>query len=307
VFDRFLERITGGDQALAGYLQRAIGYSITGVTGEQVLFFAHGHGANGKSTLMNAMRSALGDYWAALAPDTLVNDGSAQHPTNIADLVGKRFVVSQEVEEGRRIDEQLVKQLTGGDRLKARFMRQDFFEFTATHKIWLCANHKPFVRGTDHAIWRRIKLIPFTVTIPDSERDTHLDAKLAAEAPGILAWAVQGCLWWQRDGLAAPDSVEGATAGYRVEQDVLGRFLEDRCFVEPGNEQMRCAAASLRGSYVEWCDEQGERPMSARALAPHLRERGLVSVKDRRSHTWWLGLAVNDAARLQPNEGDLDA
>jgi putative DNA primase/helicase len=301
-FMAFLEHITAGDTELMTFLQCAVGYSLTGLVNEQTLFFCHGGGANGKTTLMTVLEQLLGDYAIATAPNLLINTGDNEHPTAIADLVGVRMAVSQEVEEGRRLAESTVKQLTGGDTVKARFMRQDFFEFRPTHKLWLCANHRPFVRGTDHAIWRRIRLIPFTVTIPPEQQDKQLGDKLADELPGILNWAVAGCLQWQREGLGAPATVNDATSAYRNENDTIGRFIDECCVTGDG---FKTAARDLRECYVAWCEDNGERPMSQRALAPHLHERGLESVKDRRSHSWWFGIAVTEGARAQPSEQDL--
>lgn len=304
-FTRFIHQIAGGDDELVSFLQRAVGYSLTGLVNEQVLFFCHGGGSNGKTTLMTVLEEILGDYAIATAPNLLINTGDNEHPTAVADLVGVRLAVSQEVEEGRRLAETTVKQLTGGDTVKARFMRQDFFEFRPTHKLWLCANHRPFVRGTDHAIWRRIRLIPFGVTIADADQDKNLGTKLHDELPGILNWAVAGCLQWQHDGLGAPTAVEAATGAYRDENDIIGRFIEECCTVGEG---FKTPARDLRESYVAWCEENGERPMSQRALAPHLHERGLESAKDRRRHSWWLGIAVVEGSRVQlPDQDELQS
>lgn len=295
-FEAFLDLITGSDPELAGFIQRAVGYSLTGTVGEQVLFFAHGGGQNGKSTLMGVLQRILGDYAQAAAPNLLITTRDAEHPTAVADLVGTRLVVSQEVDQGRRLAEATVKALTGGDLIKARFMRQDFFNFWPTHKIWLSANHKPFVRGTDHAIWRRIRLIPFEARIPDDQRVNHYEHVLFAEASGILNWALAGCLEWQARGLQVPARVADATALYRDENDDVGRFISECCDLGPN---LRAQATPLRERYVEWCEANGERPMSARALGPHLRERGLESTRDRARHSWWLGIAIREGSRIE--------
>jgi putative DNA primase/helicase len=252
-FERFLKRIQPSAE-VRGFLRRSVGYSITGDVREDVLFFLHGLGANGKSTLTNALLEALGDYGGAAAPDLLLIKRSA-HPTELADLLGRRLVVSQEIEHGQRLAESLVKQITGRDQIKARYMRGDFFEFPPTHKVFLAANHKPAVRGTDHAIWRRIKLIPFDVTIPDAEKDTKLPEKLRSELAGVLAWAVRGCVEWQEDGLGEPEEVTKATAEYRDEEDILGRFLEECCIV---HKAARVGSATLYKRFKDWCDEAGE-------------------------------------------------
>ncbi len=269
VFEEFLEKVLP-IEALRKFVQRAIGYSLTGDVSEQVLFFLHGSGANGKTTLMNAFLGLSGDYGMQAAPDLLVAKGTT-HPTELADLFGARFVASTEVEDRRRLAENLVKQLTGGDRIKARYMRQDFWEFDPTHKIWLSANHKPEVRGTDHAIWRRIKLIPFGVTIQKRDQDPRLPGKLKEELPGILAWAVRGCLEWQAEGLGEPKEVTQATEGYRAEQDVLAAFIEECCWVDR-NAQVKFKA--LWSAYQDWCQEAGEHSGSRMKFGKRLDERG---------------------------------
>lgn len=220
----FLNRIMDGNERLIAFLQRAAGYSLTASTQEQCFFLLYGTGANGKSVFLTTLLAVMGDYGIQAAPDLLLAKSGESHPTEVADLFGARLVVATETEAGRRLAENLVKQHTSGDRLKARFMRQDFFEFEATFKIWLATNNKPIVKGTDYAIWRRIKLIPFTVTIPPEERDKSLPAKLRQELHGILAWAVQICLEWQKYGLNEPQEVTAATCAYRDEQDILGSW-----------------------------------------------------------------------------------
>ena len=189
---RFLDRIMAGDQALIGYLQRVVGYCLTGDVREQLLWFLHGSGANGKSTFLRVLLDILGDYAIQAVSELLMVKAHESHPTERADLFGRRLVCTIETEEGKRMAEALMKQLTGGDKIKARKLYQDFFAFNPTHKILLAANHKPIFRGTDHAVWRRIKLVPFAVTIPETERDKALPEKLKRELPGILAWAVAG-------------------------------------------------------------------------------------------------------------------
>jgi putative DNA primase/helicase len=257
-------------QPLRKFVQRVAGYALTGDVSEQVLLFLYGVGANGKSTFINALLEMLGDYGMQSAPDLLTIKGNS-HPTELADLMGARFVATVEVEEGKRLAESLVKQMTGGDRIKARFMRQDFFEFEPTHKVFLAANHKPVVRGTDHAIWRRIKLVPFEVTIPAEDRDPQLAEKLRAELPGILAWAVRGCLEWQAEGLGEPEEVRSATETYRAEMDVIAAFIDECCVVRDG---AFATASALYQAYTDWCEGAGERRESQRRFGERLRERG---------------------------------
>jgi len=267
----FVDWAMGGDADLVGFLQRAVGYSLTGTVGEQVLFFCHGDGENGKSTFLNVITELLGDYAVLAESDLLLASEHSTHSTGLTDLAGRRFVVTQELDEGRKLAEAVVKRLTGDPTFKARRMRQDFFEFRSTHKLWMAANHRPTVRGTDHAIWRRIRLIPFTARIAPGQRDEHLPERLRAELPGILQWALRGCYWWQRNGLQPPAAVLEATNTYRAEQDHVGRFLADCCRTD---DRSAVTARDLRTAYEAWCDEQGERPWSAKAVGAHLTERG---------------------------------
>ncbi len=268
-----VDRAMGGRADLVAFLQRAVGYSLTGSVREQCLFLFHGGGANGKSTIVESLLALLGDYATAGAPNLLMERPGDPHPTEVADLCGARMVHCPETQKGRRWDEALLKKLTGGDTLKARRMCQDFWGFEPTHKLFVSANHRPRVSGTDHGIWRRIKLVPFLVTIPEHEQDRDLLVKLRAEWPGILRWAVQGCLDWQRYGLGLPEEVRDATAAYRQEQDILGDFLAARCVLDP---QIKIARQELRKAYESWCEETGERPHSARTLAAELKERGIT-------------------------------
>lgn len=273
-FEAFLEQVLPSAD-LRRFVQRAVGYCLTGDVSEQVLLFMYGAGANGKSTLINAVLAMLGDYGMQAAPE-LLTAKPGTHPTELADLQGARLAASVEVEDGRRLAESLVKQLTGGDRIKARFMRRDFFEFEPTHKVVLAANHKPTIRGTDHAIWRRITLIPFEVTIQKAEQDPRLFEKLRAELPGILAWAVRGCVEWQRDGLGEPEEVRQATAEYRAEMDVLAAFIDERCVLR---ENATTTARALYDAYTSWCDEYREKPEKQQSFGPRLTERGFESYK----------------------------
>ncbi len=290
-WDAFLQRVLPVEE-LRGFLQRLSGYALTGDVSEQKLPFLYGLGANGKSTYINTFMEALGDY-AQQAPPELLTVKGHSHPTELADLMGARLVASVEVEDGKRLAESLVKQLTGGERIKARYMRQDFFQFDPTHKVFLVANHRLEVRGTDHAIWRRIKMIPFEVTIPEDERDPRLPEKLKAELPGILAWAVKGCLEWQQMGLGEPVEVSAATDEYREEQDVLALFIEDVCEVHPAVTE---SAQTLYKEYSEWCQEQGEFPETQRKFGARLTEKGYTRQRltsgERKGAYEYVGLRV---------------
>ena len=268
-WDTFLDQVLP-DPEVRAFVQEVVGYSMVAVITEHILVFGYGVGANGKTTMLQTLLGLFGDYGRQAEPDLLLARREA-HPTGMADLMGARLVVSTEVDEGRRLAEATVKQLTGADRIKARFMRQDFFEFEPTHTLFLAANHRPVVRGTDHAIWRRLRLLPFNVVIDAEDQDHHLVEKLSAELPGLLAWAVEGCLRWQRTGLSSPTAVMVATEDYRAEMDVLGAYLDESCVV---SEVAYVSAADLYRSYVAWCEANGEHALSQRRLGPALVERG---------------------------------
>lgn len=286
---RFLERVLP-DPEVRAFFQRAIGYSLTGDVSEQVFLIKYGTGSNGKSVSDEVAQHILGDYGHPAPPKLLLAKTHDEHPTNIADLQGRRMVVAQEVEDGLRLDEALVKQLTGSDQLKARFMRQDYFSFRPRHKLWLSCNHKPVIRGTDNGIWRRIRLIPFDVTISDDEKDPHLVEKLVAESSGILRWAVDGCLAWQEHGLDAPAAVVNATAGYRNESDLLGSYIEENCAT---GDTMMVRSSDLYNDYKAWAAENGIRsPWSQKALASRLRDKGFDKSENRHGQAVWLGIGL---------------
>jgi len=229
LFENFLSRIMGGSFELVCFLQRLIGHALTGdATGKYLVFLYGPKGNNGKSTLVETITRLLGPY-ALKSPSEMVMSRSHRGtiPNDIARLRGVRFTVTNEVDEGMKLSESVVKDLTGNDTLTARFMRGEFFDFRPSHKLWVYGNQQPEIRGTDAAIWDRVCLIPFEVEIPESERDPQMPEKLARELPGILAWAVRGCLYWQMDGLKRPDLVKQATGAYRTEQDMIGQFIED--------------------------------------------------------------------------------
>lgn len=250
-WDAFLMTIMGGNARLVDYLRRVIGYGLTGDVSEQALWALVGSGANGKSTFVNTVLATLGgEYTMQAAPELLMVRQGEAHPTERADLFGKRLVTCIESEQGARLAEALVKQLTGGERIRARRMREDFWEFDPTFKLMLATNHKPAIRGSDHGIWRRVKLVPFTVTIPETSKDPHLSRKLAAERSGILAWAVRGCLEWQRDGMQHPPEVAAATEEYRAEMDTVGAFLTECC--RTGADEMRVRKTDLYKAYLAW-------------------------------------------------------
>lgn len=267
----FLADVTGDDADLQAYLQRMVGYCLTGSTAAHALFFLYGTGANGKSVFVNTVATILGDYATSAPMDTFMEARGDRHPTDLAGLRGARFVSSIETEQGRRWNESKVKALTGGDKVSARFMRQDFFEYTPQFKLVIAGNHKPAIRNVDEAMKRRLHLIPFTVTIPPERRDAQLTDKLLAERDGILAWAVEGCLAWQREGLQPPASVVSATAEYFDEEDAVGDFLDEEAQRHP---QARVAVADVFQRWQDWAGRRGEYVGTSRWLAQQLANRG---------------------------------
>jgi putative DNA primase/helicase len=291
-WERFLLEVLP-DAATVAYVQRAVGYSLTGLVREHCLFVLWGAGANGKSTLLGVLLELLGPYATQAPAEILLARPNKDHPTELTVLHGRRLVVAQETDDNRRWAEATVKQLTGGDRLIARRMREDFWEFSPTHKLWMGTNHRPAVRGTDEGIWRRIKLIPFERVIPPEQRNHALTEELRAELPGILRWAVDGCLAWQREGLGEPAAVSGAVAEYRTAEDRLAPFLDERCLLDP---EETIARAALRHSYEGWAEANSEKPLGAREFIAQLRLRGLTETKVRdangRPVRGWRGITL---------------
>jgi putative DNA primase/helicase len=268
---KFLDRVTDSDSDLAAFLQRICGYSLTGSTREEALFFLYGTGANGKSKFLGAISGMLGSYARTAPVETFLATHGEHHPTDLAGLQGARLVSSIETEDGRRWAESKIKALTGGDTISARFMRQDFFDFVPAFKLVIAGNHKPSIRSVDEAIRRRFHLVPFTVTIPESERDGNLAEKLREEWPGILRWAVEGCLAWQREGLRAPDAVKDATAEYMADEDAFAQWIDERCTLEL---KRSAQSSALYVDYCHWCEESQEKAMASRKFSPELERRG---------------------------------
>jgi len=285
----FIDRITGGDGNLADFLARAVGYTLSGLTGEQCLFFLYGRGANGKSTFIETVMALTGDLGCKARAQILMAEERERIPNEIAALAGRRLVVASELADGGRLNEGLVKDMTGGDTMSARFLHREPFQFKPTFKLWMYGNHKPVITGTDDGIWRRVRLIPFTVQIPEDERDPALPAKLRQELPGILAWAVRG---WQdfqrRGGLDAPAAVTQATAEYRSESDILGIFLDERCVVAAS---ATARAGELYQTFTEWAAVNNVRAMSGVRFAKTLKERGFTSERDSKG-MFWQGVGI---------------
>lgn len=276
-WEQFVYEIFDGNEELVRYAQRLAGYSATGSVKEQVLPILYGSGANGKSTFIEVLQEILGDYAQTARADLLMmrrqESGASEGE---AALKGARFVAAAETQSRRRLAESVVKRLTGGDTIRARFLHANEFEFKPTHKIWLATNHKPIVGDTDPAIWRRIHLIPFTVRFEGSKRDEGLKEKLLAERSGILNWIIDGCLAWRQRGLDAPAEVLAATQDYKSEMDVLGDFIEDKCHVQA---LMRADASKLYEEYRKWCEDSGETPETQTQFGIRMSERGFERVK----------------------------
>ena len=286
----FLSDVTGGDQNLQDYLQRMVGYALTGSTREHALFFLYGTGANGKSVFVNTLADILGDYATNAPMDTFMETRTDRHPTDMAGLRGARFVAAIETEQGKRWAESKLKNLTGGDKIAARFMRQDFFEFFPQFKLFVAGNHKPAIRNIDEAMKRRLHLIPFTITVPPEKRDKHLQQKLLAERDGILAWALEGCLAWQRLGrLDPPQLVLDATDEYFEAEDALGRWMDERC-VRIGTA--KSLTAELFADWKQWAEAAGEFVGSQKRFADLLLTRGLEKWRNGMGLRGFLGIGL---------------
>jgi putative DNA primase/helicase len=270
------------------YLKRLVGMSLSADIGEQILLFLHGTGQNGKSTFLNTILALTGDYGMQAAPNFLLVREHEQHPTELTDLFGKRFVCTVEIEKGKRLAEALMKILTGSEKVRARRMREDFWEFPPTWKIWLAANDKPKVNGRDKATWRRIKLIPFDVTIPDAEVDHDLPRKLTEELPGILNWAIEGCLEWQEHGLQEPLEVTRATEAYREGTDILAQFVKDCCKKQTGTQEIKVQSAFIHKAFETYIGQS----ISVVEFAELMKASGYKK-KPINGRVYWLGIGLN--------------
>lgn len=274
LWDRFLHRITNGNRDLIEFHQRMAGLSLTGDTSEHAIFFGYGTGANGKGVEINTYRDLLADYATTAPAEIFLVSRTDRHPTEIAGLRGARLVIVSEVDKGRRWNEARLKSFTGGDPLKGRFMRQDFFEFRPQFKLLIVGNHKPRLRSVDEAFSRRFHMLPFTVTIPRAERDRGLSEKLKAEYPAILRWMIDGCLIWQRSGLEPPAIVTSTTQEYLASEDAISQWLEE-WFVKDVDGWT--SSADLMASWKMWAERSGEYVGSKMDLADSLEARQFVS------------------------------
>jgi putative DNA primase/helicase len=289
LWSKFLDDTFEGNAALIGFVQRLCGLALVGHVYEHILPIAIGTGSNGKTVFTETIRSVLGDYAMVATQGLLLVKKHQTHSTEVADLFRKRLVIVSETNDGSRLDEGLVKTLTGGEAIRARRMREDNWQFVPSHTLLLVTNHRPVVKGTDCGIWRRIRLVPFNAHIAPEKQDPALVEKLKPEYPGILRWMVQGCLAWQRGGLQEPPEVLGATGEYRAQQDVLGQFVDDCCIVG-GSYQIQ--ASPLYKAYRQWAETSGEHPENRRNFSARMVERGFEKKKN--NQVWYVGLTLSE-------------
>jgi putative DNA primase/helicase len=276
LWDVFLERITDENVELQKFLQRYIGYCCIGFTHEHVFVFAYGTGANGKGTFINTIVSIFGSYATVADMNTFLVTRNERHPTDLAKLRGARLVVAQETQKGRSWDETKIKALTGGDKITARFMRGDFFDYTPNFKLFIVGNHKPRLGNVDEAIRRRMLIVPFTVQIPPEERDPRLQEKLKAGWPAILRWCIDGCLEWQRIGLAPPAIVRNATHEYFEDQDIIAQWMEDCITCKADAFTL---SSVLFGSWKGWCEGRSLKSGSEKTFVEALKDRGFMKAR----------------------------
>jgi putative DNA primase/helicase len=276
-WEQFQQEITCNDEDMIRFKQKAYGYSLTGKTTEQCLFLCWGGGANGKSTELGVAEKLMGGYALSTPSSTFKEQyGNDSIPNDIARMAGMRLVKTIEIKEGVRLNEERIKSLTGGDRISARFLHREWFDYWPEYKLWLATNHKPIIKGTDEAIWRRIRLIPFEAHFPPEKRDPNLLDTLQSELPGILNWAIEGCYFWQREGLKPIDKIKQATNEYRIESDVIERFLYERVKKVEGTT---LKANLLYKNYQNWCDESGEKPVNSTDFGLRMKEKGFRKEK----------------------------
>jgi len=298
-WEKFLSEIFQGNELLIKYVQRCVGYAMTGDTREQVLFLLYGTGSNGKSTFLEVIRMLLASYAQQTDFTTFLKRDSDGPRNDLAALRSARFVSAVETTSGRKLDEAVVKQVTGGDMITARFLFKEFFEYKPEFKVFLAANHKPQIQGTDHAIWRRMKLIPFEVTIADKDQDKELLGKLQGELSGILNWQIEGCLEWQKDGLGEPEEVREATQEYREEMDPVGDFLAAKCTIDP---EAKVMTKKLYPTYLGWCESNDEQPLSKSMFGERLAERGCKRTRvGRKGDRGWQGIALKTDTLTSPD------
>ncbi len=303
-WETFLNTIMNGNQELITFLQRAVGYTLTAITREQCMLIPHGKGRNGKSTFLETIMELMGDYAEATPTSTLMAKKSDGIPNDVARLQGARLVASEETEKGRALAESFVKQITGSKSMPARFLHGEWFSFEPVCKLWMATNHKPKISGTDDGIWRRIRLIPFLIQIPEDQVDKDLPGKLSEELPGILNWAIAGCLAWQAEGLNEPEEVKEATNQYRDEENILTPFITDRCAIDP---RLKVSVKDLYLAYAHYSEETGEKPqniLGKQEFNARIKERGFEQGRSAKER-YWFGIGLTTLA-TPPGEGEFD-
>ena len=290
----FLMQIFNNDTQLIKFIQKACGYALSGDVSEQCLFILWGTGANGKSTFLNVLLQLFGDYGCSTGIETFTKKNKEQS-NDLARLKGARLVTTSEIEQGSPMSESLIKSVTGEDALTARFLYGEYFSFKPTFKIFRATNHKPKIRGADNGIWRRIKMIPFTVTIPPEQRDKKLTEKLIAENSGILNWLIQGYAMWKKEGLEEPEAVRQANEEYRMDMDAVGTFVND-CLEIDVSLKWRLHTKLLYETYVKWCNKNNERVMSQKWLGLRMSEKGFKRMATNGQRVW-LGLVIRNEWR----------
>jgi putative DNA primase/helicase len=288
MWKQFVREIMDYKAEIIKFLQTAAGWSLSGDISEQTMFILYGTGANSKSTFLNTIMYLLGDYATATPTETFMKKSGDNYSNDVARLRGTRFVTTTEVEQGRRLSEPLIKKITGNDEMTARFLYGEFFNFKPTFKIYMATNHKPVIKGTDHGIWRRIKLIPFTQRIPEEKQDKHLELKLREEASGILNWLLEGMATWRQERLKTPKAVLFATDEYRGEMDVIGNFIKEKC---DQKKEMTITIKKLYKAYSDWCEENNEHPVSERFFTLRLKEMGFEQSRNS-TERFWVGVGL---------------
>ena len=291
MWKKFIREIMNYKGEIIKFLQTAAGWSLSGDISEQCMFILYGTGANGKTTFLNTIMYLLGDYSTATPTETFMKKSGDSYSNDVARLRGTRFVTSTEVEQGRKMSEPLIKKITGNDQMTARFLYGEYFNFNPTFKIFMATNHKPVIKGTDHGIWRRIKLIPFMNRITEDKQDKFLEYKLRDEASGILNWLLEGIELWKKERLKTPKEVSFATDEYREEMDVFGNFIQEKCIQK---KEASINIKVLYKAYSDWCCENNEHPVSERFLALRLKEMGFERGRTA-TERFWVGVGLLDS------------
>lgn len=297
LWEKFLNSVFDGKKDIISYVQRWCGYCLTGSTREHIMLILWGGGSNGKSTFVETIRYVMGSYAVMTRAETLMAKQNQGIPNDIAALAGARLVTASETDRGKHLAEGTVKEITGGDTVTARFLNKEFFSFKPLFKLMLTTNNKPTIKGTDDGIWRRIHLLPFTVSFKDKQKDPQLGQKLREEAAGILEWMLEGCELWRLHGLCPPEDVTKATDSYKKEQDTLAEFIEECCEKLTSGEIPK---GDLYKAYVKWAEDNGEHPMKQRTLTTALEERGWLEAKSRKDGRKWEGWTLKAGALPEP-------